>query len=86
VIGEVEVQVVDPHGIRQVAGHLDHPLPVARHQRQARLHEGGQRIQPARRRIEDQHATHMHGGAGFLQVQERGVQSAEPLDHRSPPG
>jgi hypothetical protein len=28
----------------------------------------------------------VHGGAWFLEVEERRVQSAEPLDHRSPHG
>jgi len=33
VVGQVEVLVVDPHRVRQAAGHLLEALAVARHER-----------------------------------------------------
>jgi hypothetical protein len=83
VVADVEVLVVDPHGVRQPAGHPADPLPVPRHERDALRDELDQPVvvETVLRRLEDRDATDVHRRRRLLEVEERHVQRAQPVGH-----
>ena len=87
VVRDVEGLVVDPHRVRQVSGHPAHALAVSRHEGDAAADQRDEPVvvKPAARRLEDQHAAHMHGGGATLQIEEGHVEGAQPIGHPGSP-
>ena len=79
VVLDVEVGIVHPDRPAELEGDEAHLLAVARHQVELGLdhvdHVGERRLGP----LEDRHRGDVHVGDVVLDVQERGVQGAQPV-------
>ena len=86
VVADVEVVVVDPDRVGEVAGDRLHPLPVARHERdpvEDQRHEPVV-VEPGVTGVEDLDGGVVPRRGRGLELEEREVARAEPLAHRTP--
>ena len=83
VVGHVEVLVVDPDRVGEVAGHPAHALAVARDEGDPVADQPDEAlvVEPALGHLEDRHAAHVHRGGRLLHVQEGHVQRAQAVTH-----
>ncbi len=91
VVVQLEVRVVDPHGVVEPEGHPHRPLAERPHQVQALLdHAADLRVArrrreeraPPLRRVHDQRHAHVHRGRRRLERQERRVHPDQGPHHR----
>ena len=88
VVVEQEVRVVDPHRAGEVERHPLHPLAVAGQAAEAGLQVRGELVVGRCRALEDQQRADVHLLPVVLELEEAGVERAEPLHGhlRSPDG
>jgi hypothetical protein len=79
VVLEVQVRIIDPDRPTLAEGHETKLLAKARHQMQPQFDVIAELVVRRRRALEDRRRGDVHVGAIALQVQERRVQSAEPV-------
>ena len=85
VVVEVEVDVVDPDRAGQMAGHVEHALPVPGQVAEP-LPDQRQHLLVAAavtRALENGHSADVHRRRGVLQVQERRVQCGKAVWHNA---
>ena len=83
VVGDVEVRVVDPHGVGDVSGDPTDLLAVPRHQPDPLLDQTDEPVvvEPFRWWFEDRHPADVHRSGRRLHVQEGDVERAQPVWH-----
>jgi len=87
VVVEVEVLVVDPHGVGQPARHPADALAIARDESDAVTDQVDQAlvVEAVLGRLEEGDPADVHRRGRPLEVQERHIERAEPVRHRTPP-
>ena len=84
VVLDVEVRVVDPDGPAELEGHESHLLAVARHEVELGVDHLDHVGEGRRRSFEDRHRGDVHVRDVVLDVEERGVQGAQPVRAHTP--
>jgi hypothetical protein len=87
VVTDVELLVVDPHRVGDASRDLAHLLAVARDEGDALLDEGHEafEVEAALGCLEDGDPAYVHGRGRLLEVEERDVERAQPIGHRTSP-
>lgn len=82
-IGQVELDVVNPDWSGNPSRRLTDPLPVPRRPRDPGADELQQTVvvEAVRRRFENHDRPHVHRGGRFLKVQEGSVKRTQPVQH-----
>jgi hypothetical protein len=83
VVAEVEVRVVDPDRPSLPVRHEGELLAEARNEVQARVEVLEELLVARRGAFEDRRRGHVHVSAVALEMQERGVESAQSVDATS---
>ncbi len=83
VIGDVKVDIVDPHRVGKTSRDLADSLPVAGHEGNP---VGDQRdqtvvVESLVRWLEDHDRAHMHGCRRLLQIEEGRIKGGQPVGH-----